>query len=355
MESSISSMVTEWTAPFGRMTQELGKQVHVARGMTRALWFVAHNAAFFPLVFPDTGPKSTEQELELARRVRELYEADWRNVEDGIYPASLANSFSWRQFALTYPLIAADAPRMRRRMHEGRYDDLPSDGREYPVYYRRNFHFQTEGYLGLGSAARYDSQVEILFGGTADAMRRQVLPPVVRGLAGKDPAKLRILDVACGTGRVLEMLHASVPGAQLYGVDLSPHYIGFARRRLKETVPVSLLVENAEQLPFPDGWFDAITCVYLFHELPPKVRTTVLREMARVLKPGGVLVLEDSIQIADAPILEDRLRHFPVQFHEPFYRHYLTDDLPARMREAGLSEPGVTPAFMSKVWVTGRE
>ena len=52
----------------------------------------------------------------------------------------------------------------------------------YPDYYLQNFHHQTDGYLSDHSAGLYDLQVEILFNGTADAMRRRVLAPLRRGL-----------------------------------------------------------------------------------------------------------------------------------------------------------------------------
>src|SRR5438445_587283 len=80
-------------------------------------------------------------------------------------------------------------------------DDASPD--RYPRYYARNFHYQSEGYLGQTSAALYDLQVELLFGGTADAMRRRILPPVVRFARARNASAahpLRILDVACGTG-----------------------------------------------------------------------------------------------------------------------------------------------------------
>src|SRR5439155_91144 len=84
-------------------------------------------------------------------------------------------------------------------------------------------------------------------------------------------APLKLLDVACGTGHFLRMLGAALPGARLFGVDLSPHYLARARETLPREVDVSLVCENAESLPFPDGHFDVATNVFLLHELPPEV------------------------------------------------------------------------------------
>ena len=63
---------------------------------------------------------------------------------------------------------------------------------------------------------------------------------------------------------------------------------------LAEIPDASLVTDNAERMPFGDGLFDAVTSVFLFHELPAKAQRNVLREIARVLRPGGLLVICDS-------------------------------------------------------------
>lgn len=62
---------------------------------------------------------------------------------------------------------------------------------------------------------------------------------------------------------------------------------------LKRFETVKYVEAAAENLPFPDKSFDAISCVYLFHELPNAVRREVLTEIYRVLKPGGKLFFVD--------------------------------------------------------------
>jgi ubiquinone/menaquinone biosynthesis C-methylase UbiE len=308
---------------------------HVARGLARALAVRALTNAVFPLLFP-TLPKapSPAAQAEIRRRLLALLRTDYRRARHGSYPEALVHRSPLRTIARAGPRLLLDLPRYRRRLRARRFDDLPADA-SYPKYYRRNFHWQSEGYLGEGSAAIYEAQVELLFGGLADAMRRQVLPPAVEAARLLGGAA-KVLDLACGNGAVLELLGEALPDAQLYGVDLSPFYVAAARRRLGGGRRVSLLVENAEALPFVGGHFDVVTCVYLLHELPPAVRRSVLREIARVLRPGGTLVLADSLQLQDAPALAEVLAGFPEQFHEPFYAHYLRDDLEAAGREAGL-------------------
>jgi ubiquinone/menaquinone biosynthesis C-methylase UbiE len=72
-----------------------------------------------------------------------------------------------------------------------------------------------------------------------------------------------------------------------------------------------------------------VSCIYLFHELPPAVRRAAAAEMARVLKPGGLLILTDSIQLGDRPRLDGGLVAFE-QFNEPYYRTYISESFGAR-------------------------
>ena len=69
-----------------------------------------------------------------------------------------------------------------------------------PSYYLQNFHFQSGGWMTDDLARRYDTQVEVLFNGTANATRRQALVPLHEVFAGRDQRRLRLLDVVCGTG-----------------------------------------------------------------------------------------------------------------------------------------------------------
>jgi SAM-dependent methyltransferase len=91
---------------------------------------------------------------------------------------------------------------------------------------------------------------------------------------------------------------------------------------------------------------------FLFHELPGPIRQRVIEECYRVLQPGGLLVLCDSMQAADDPDFAPMLSNFPVMFHEPFYTHYLTDNLGDRLQQAGFGALTTNLHFVSKYWIT---
>ena len=297
-------------------------------------------------------PPSTEDLAALRNRFRRLLSRDFANAESGLYPMSLLFSLPVADYVRALPRLAADLPAVLRRRKRGDYKDLPTevDLKKYPPYYRRTFHWQSDGYLSRRSAQLYDIGVELLFGGTADVMRRQIIAPIVdHARTLQTPAK--ILDVACGTGRALEQLRRALPQASYEAVDLSDYYLQEARRRLGDPADVTFVEANAEALPQADATFDAVFSVYLFHELPRNARRNVWRQMARVTKPGGLIVIEDSIQQADAAGLAFFAERFSDDMHEPFYRDYLRDDLAEGLREVGLDVVEVVDAFLSKVVV----
>lgn len=293
----------------------------------------------------------------VSRRVRALLARDLANVEAGLYPRELLFQIPTRDYVRALPQLVRDAPRVIRRRRGNAYRDIPDvDPARFPPYYRRTFHWQTDGYFSAHSAEVYDLGVELLFRGMADVMRRQVIPPITRFVheQGVPAARLRLLDVACGTGRLLRQLATAHPTLRFHGIDLSPYYVQAARRLLADVGEITLAVENAEALPYADATFDVVTSVYLFHELPRNARRRVVGELLRVLRPGGLLVIEDSAQPADSPELAEVLADFPREFHEPFYRDYLDDDLAALLADAGFVVDAVEPHLVAKIVIARR-
>ncbi len=295
---------------------------------------------------------------QFQERFEQLLEVDWDDAQQGVYPVPLLFDNPWDEFFAFYPAVWLDAPQTWRRDNQRRYQEFSEDidTAGYPKYYLQNFHHQSDGYLSDSSANLYDLQVELLFGGTADAMRRRVLAPLKRALPVFEnvlPKQIHMLDVACGTGRTLKMLRSAFPQASLHGVDLSPAYLRKANQLLSQNpgeLP-QLQQANAEALPYQDNHFHAVTSVFLFHELPAGVRQTILEECFRVTKPKGIFVLCDSVQVSDSPDMKAFLQNFSAMFHEPYYRHYSMDDMESRLEKAGFVDIKVEVHFMSKYWI----
>jgi ubiquinone/menaquinone biosynthesis C-methylase UbiE len=220
-----------------------------------------------------------------------------------------------------------------------------------PHYYAQDFHFQTGGYLSKESARLYDVQVETLFMGAAAPMRRTALRAVCEHMRGRDQRSMTLLDVACGTGRFLREARLAFPALRLKGIDLSRAYLDEARRHLSGLRCAELIEAPGERLPLADASVEIVTAIFLYHELPPDVRRQVTAEIARVLKRGGLFVFLDSLQMRDRPGWDGLLEAFPMRFHEPYYQHYVTDDLEGMFADAGLAAQFTSTPFLSKLMV----
>jgi ubiquinone/menaquinone biosynthesis C-methylase UbiE len=332
-----------------------------ASQLARVLWYTGHYMAgrrkMGALTRPGEAPYADEfaplDRDRLKTVFRDLFRADWANIRDGVYklPIEMRRAPSIAKLMRLSRDYLRDTENVARRQHSNAHSEVMRAGLtdKYPRYYLQNFHFQTDGWLSAGSADRYDMQVETLFTGSAAAMRRQALPPIRAALAGRDAAQISLLDIGCGAGTFLETVKDNWPSLDVTALDLSPAYLGKARTALAGFPRVRFVEALAEQTGLADSSFDIVSSVYLFHELPPKIRSQVAAEIARLLKPGGTLVVVDTIQYGDEPGLDILLENFPRGFHEPYYDSYCRTDLAQMFAGAGLVKDAETTAFLSKV------
>lgn len=332
-----------------------GRLAHAATAATKSAWFGAHYIAARrsagKLEGEGGGPFRLSRKLptlgQMLGAIQSLVSADRRNVERGLYPAPELPTLSLAELRRLSRRFLDDAEEVARRRRERSAQEVKDTRTDLPRYYRQNFHFQTDGYLSAESAALYDFQVETLFGGTAGAMRRQALPFLADAFAGRDQRRLRLLEVACGTGALTAEIARAFPRLAIDAIDPSADYLAAARRAV--TGPrVAFAEAFAENLPFADASFDAAASCYLFHELPPKIRAAVAAELARVLKPGAVYVHLDTLQFGDTPAFDGLLEAFPRLFHEPYYAGYAKADLAALFARAGFTRLGETTGFLTK-------
>lgn len=127
------------------------------------------------------------------------------------------------------------------------------------------------------------------WGGYGEAFRKQIV----------DEASLKpgesVLDCGCGTG-TLAVIAKHLVGAEgrVQGIDLSRDQLEIARKKAqREGLDIEFDEGSVDELPFPDASFDAIFSTLMLHHLPATVKDGTFREMRRVLKPGGRIVIAD--------------------------------------------------------------
>jgi demethylmenaquinone methyltransferase/2-methoxy-6-polyprenyl-1,4-benzoquinol methylase len=211
-----------------------------------------------------------------------------------------------------------------------------------------------------GLPARYDALEELLSFG----QNRRWRAAMVGAVAESHPAT--VLDEATGTAGVALML-ARRTDAEITGVDLTEQMLrrGGARVARSGRGRIRLAVARAEQLPFPDATFDALTFTYLLRYVADPAAT--LRELARVVRPGGTVAslefgvpprpvwlpawrLYTRVVLPSAGLLTGgrewaRVGRFLGPSIEEHYRHYPVARHVAMWREAGIE--GVRTRTMS--------
>ena len=263
-----------------------------------------------------------------------------------------------REDLATLPFFLASAPfdvfrfvaRSRRGISRG--EVTPRDDFPYPDYYLNDFHHQANGNLSFRAALTYEWQIRFLFMGTNRLMRQALIDEIPIG------DHLDILDVGCGTAAWLTQARLQGRNHPVTGIDLSPHYLAIAR--VFRARDGNFLQMNAEAMA--REWtrrFDAVTCIWMFHELPPAAVESATREIARVLKPGGRLYFMDAAQPEDAPpegrqTVEGISDVFRDYVNEPYFRQYQAIDLRALFARHGLAMEKSARFYTSKVAVASK-
>ena len=103
--------------------------------------------------------------------------------------------------------------------------------------------------------------------------------------------EVSILDVGTGTGILIEQVLLKNKSAYLFGIDISPEMVKKAKRKFQGKNNVTIALGSANKLPYKDNSFEFVTCANSFHHHPDSIQS--LKEMKRVLKPAGKVILSD--------------------------------------------------------------
>ena len=153
---------------------------------------------------------------------------------------------------------------------------------------------------------------------------------------------MRVLDVGCGTGLLLERLVRA--GCEAHGIDLSPQMLERAQRKLGSRVRLHL--GDAAQLPFAEQSFDWVAACMALHEVQPEMREAMLGEMARVVRADGrVLVIDYHPGPIGFPqgwwnkAVTETIEILAGPAHHAGYRRFLgSGGVPAMMARHGLAQ-----------------
>ena len=147
---------------------------------------------------------------------------------------------------------------------------------------------QTQGRV-IHWARLYDLLNKLPGMSNSSAVRRQAVDR-----AGLRPGE-KVLDIGCGPGTLALLAKERVgPDGEVYGIDPSPEMIELAQQKAAAaSSDVRFQTGVAEDLPFPDGTYDAVLSSLMLHHLPDDLKPRALKEVARVLRPGGRLFAVD--------------------------------------------------------------
>lgn len=204
----------------------------------------------------------------------------------------------------------------------------------YPDYYKKPFHGYNEGNLNwkasmeceastLGMSSHYFEDMTPQE--TSDYIRYNFIKTIKS--YNKNNSNLIIkdtVDIGCSIGISTEYLYNSFKG-RVKGLDLSPYYLSVAKfNAMINHLPISYFHSNAENIDLDDNSVDLVTASFIFHEIPTKETKIILREILRILKPGGIIAITDLDPFKlENKLSESKFRKFAFEITEPhIYEYY---------------------------------
>jgi ubiquinone/menaquinone biosynthesis C-methylase UbiE len=169
-------------------------------------------------------------------------------------------------------------------------------------------------------------------------MQRLLMAPLhqltIKQATATRPAPASILDIGCGTGQLLRRTARRFPQAHMTGIDASEDMVRVAQALVPEGALLRFVHAVAEQMPFDDGAFDVVVTTLSFHHWEDQ--PMALREVRRVLSPGGTFALVDALAVG---MLRGRLTRSQ---HGRFYTPQVLEGM---LRQAGFDVERFVPVL----------
>jgi ubiquinone/menaquinone biosynthesis C-methylase UbiE len=221
--------------------------------------------------------------------------------------------------------------------------------RDIPEHYKQHYNYAGNNFLDPDSISIYELQMELIFLGSFDAMRRLVLAPMKKHYRFSEGEGLRFLEIGCGTGRLTKFIKKAFPKAKITLLDASPIYLKEAQKNLMDYSRIDFIQGDALDLPFKADSFDAVYSSFLLHEMSNDVRKKLLYEAHRVLVTSGWLGVIDFIQHDDCRELNWVLDQHWFVGEEPYMRDFTMNSLSGIFKYTGFSQVSFERGFLGKV------
>jgi len=188
-------------------------------------------------------------------------------------------------------------------------------------------------------AKRYDRSVEKKFG-----LEFYSLAAKSAGVKEGD----KVLDAGCGTGTLALMLKKQVGNNGLVaGIDVSSGMLKQAKIKSdKENLLIDFRVASIEKIPFSDNFFDLVTSTWVVHQLSLPLKKKGLKEIFRVLRPGGHFLLVDLHRITNP---WRAFFNFPFYWWSEGYKIHVQGKLPDLLTETGFTEVKIMNRIRDKI------
>ncbi len=206
-----------------------------------------------------------------------------------------------------------------------------------PQYTQREFHVQPGGYQGnelTGPVYHYGTKVFFVGGNDRDEVHAEI---VAAGPVPADGKVTRILDIGCSIGQSTTALKDRFPQAEVTGIDVGAPLLRYAHwRAVEQNCNVHFKQRIAEATGFQDSHFDMVQSTILFHEVPFKKTGEIVREMLRVLRPGGVFNVVDFPSDDPIPAGLQYFLDIDHQYNgEPYSLEFVYADFKGELERAG--------------------